>query len=79
MTDLSSLSFYNLCSSRGKVRIADGSLSPMPGKCPIVVTPPMLLSFVLHVPDFVANLLSIACIHLLLSLIVSFTTRSRER
>jgi hypothetical protein len=78
MTDLSSLfSFYNLCSGRGKVRIADGSLSPVLGKCSIVVTPPMLLSS--HVPDFAANLLSIACIHLLLSSIVSFTTRSRER
>jgi hypothetical protein len=61
MTGMSSLfSSYNPCSSKEKVRIADGSLSPVSGKGSISVTPYMSLSFVLHVPDFATNLLSIA-------------------
>jgi len=55
----SSFSFYNLCSSKDKIRVANGSLSPIYGKGSIVVTPSMPLSSVLHVPNLAANLLSI--------------------
>lgn len=47
-----------------KVRIAYSHLSLVSGKGSIYVTPPMISSSVLHVPDFVANLLSIARITL---------------
>jgi hypothetical protein len=61
MTSISSLfSSYNLCSSRENVRIANGSLSSVFGKGSIFVSPSMSLSYVLHIPDFAANLLSIA-------------------
>jgi len=53
---------YNSCFGREKFRITDGSLFLVLGKRSISVTPSMTLSFVLHVPDFAANLLSIACI-----------------
>lgn len=57
MTSLSSIfSSYNLCSCRDKVRIANGSLSPMSSKGSIFVTLSLSLSYVLHVPDFVTNL-----------------------
>lgn len=52
-------SSYNPCSGREKVRITDGSLSPVFGKSSISITPFMTLSSILHVPDFAANLLSI--------------------
>ena len=60
----SSFSSYNLCSSKDKIRVANGSLSPICGKGSIVVTPSMPLSSVLHVPNLAANLLSIARITL---------------
>jgi len=61
MTDMSPLfSSYNPCSGRDKVRIADGSLSPVSGKRSVSVTPSMTLASVLHVPNLAANLLSIA-------------------
>jgi transposase InsO family protein len=61
MTGISSLfSSYKLCSNREKVRIANGSLSSVSGKGSISVSPSMSLSSVLHIPDFAANLLSIA-------------------
>jgi hypothetical protein len=61
MTGMSPLfSSYNPCSCRDKVRIADGSLSPISGKGFVSVTPSMTLAFVLHVTNLVANLLSIA-------------------
>lgn len=60
MTDVSFLfSSYNLYSSREKVRIANGSLSLVFGKGSIFVSPSMSLSFVLHIPNFAANLLFI--------------------
>jgi hypothetical protein len=63
MTGISSLhSSYNLCSRREKVRIANGSLSLVSGKGSIFVSSSMSLSSVLHIHDFAANLLSIACI-----------------
>jgi hypothetical protein len=52
-------SSYNPCSGRDKVRIADGSLSPVSGKGSVSVTPSMTLAFVLHIPNLAANLLSI--------------------
>jgi hypothetical protein len=61
MTGTSPLFFsYNPCSSRDKVRIADGSLLPVSGKGSVSVTPSMTLASVLHVPNLIANLLSIA-------------------
>jgi hypothetical protein len=61
MTGMSPLfSSYNPCSGRDKVRIAHGSLSPVSGKRFVSVTPSMTLAFVFHVPNLVANLLSIA-------------------
>lgn len=56
MTSLSSLfSSYHLCSSRDEVKIVDGSLSFVPGKGSILVTPSIL-----HIPNLENNLLSIA-------------------
>jgi len=61
MTGMSHLfSSYKPCSGRDKVRIADGSLSPVSGKGFVSVTLSMTLTFFLHVPNLVANLLSIA-------------------
>lgn len=55
---LSSLFYsYHLCSDNDKVKMADGSLSPISSG---PVTPSMSLSFVLHVPYFATNILSIA-------------------
>lgn len=65
-------SSHNLCYGKEKVRITNGSLSPMLGKESIYVTPFMTLSYVLHVPDFVANLLSITRINLELNCRVNF-------
>lgn len=57
---LSSLFYsYHLCSGNDKVKMADGSLSTISGKGSGPVTPSMSLSFVLHVPDFATNILSI--------------------
>jgi hypothetical protein len=53
-------SSYKLCSSREKVRIANGSLSSVSGKGSISISPSMSLSSVLHIIDFAANLLFIA-------------------
>jgi hypothetical protein len=73
MTGMSPLfSSYNPCSGREKIRIADGSLSPVSGKGSVFVTPSMTLSSVLHVPDLTANLLSIARITLELNCQVIF-------
>jgi hypothetical protein len=73
MTGMSPLfSSYNPCSSRNKVRIADGSLSPVSDKGSVFVTPFMTLTFVLHVPNLAANLLSIARITIELNCCVIF-------
>ena len=63
---------YNPCSGRDKVRIANGSLSPVSSKGSVSVTPAMTLSSVLHVPDLAANFLSIARITLELNCRVIF-------
>jgi hypothetical protein len=73
MTDMSPLfSPYNPCSGEDKVRIADGSLSPVSGKGSVFVTPSMTLAFVLHVPYLATNLLSIARITIELNCRVIF-------
>jgi len=69
MTGMSSLfSSYNPCLGRDKVRIANGSLSPVSSKGSIFMT----LASVLHVPNLTANLLSIACITIELNCCVIF-------
>jgi hypothetical protein len=61
MTSMSPLfSSYNPCLGRDKVKITNGSLSPVSGKGSVSVTPSMTLSYLLHVLDLAANLLSIA-------------------
>ena len=61
MTNLSSLfSTYNSCSCKNKVRIADGSPSPISGKGVVNVSSSLSLSSVLYVPRFSTNLLSIS-------------------
>jgi hypothetical protein len=60
MTGISFFFHYNLCFGREKDRINNGSQSSVSSKGSITVTPYMTLSYVLHIPDFAANLLSIA-------------------
>jgi hypothetical protein len=73
MTDMSPLFLsYNPCSGKGKVRIADGSLSPVSCKGFVSVTPFMTLAYVLHVPNLATNLLSIAHITIELNCRVIF-------
>jgi len=61
MTSMSPLfTSYNPCSGKEKVRLANGSLSPVLG------------SSVFHVPDFAVNLLSIARITLELNCRIIF-------
>jgi hypothetical protein len=73
MTGMSHLfSSYNPCSGRDKVRIADGSLSPISSKGSVSVTPSMTLTSVLHVPNLAVNLLSIAHITIELNCHVIF-------
>lgn len=60
MTGMSSLfTSYSVCSSKDKVRKADGSLSPVVGQGNSPVIPNIRLSSSLHVPKFSLNLLSI--------------------
>jgi hypothetical protein len=66
------LSSYNPCSGRDKVRIANGSLSPVSGKGSVSVAPSMTLASVLHVPNLAVNLLSIARITIELNCRVIF-------
>ena len=49
---------YSPCSGHDKVRIADGSLSPIIGKGSVKCTPSITLPFALHIPHFSYNLLS---------------------
>ncbi|XP_028075721.1 uncharacterized protein LOC114277963 [Camellia sinensis] len=53
-------SAYTPSSRQDKVRIADGTISSVSGKCVIHATASIPLSFVLHVPDFSVNLLSLS-------------------
>ncbi|XP_073109385.1 uncharacterized protein [Elaeis guineensis] len=53
---------YSPCSGHNKVRIADGSFTPVSGKGSIDCTPNLRLSSVLHIPSFPTNLLSISSV-----------------
>ncbi|TYJ23257.1 hypothetical protein E1A91_A08G179000v1 [Gossypium mustelinum] len=53
---------YTTCPSKDNVRIADGSLTSISGTGFVVCTPNITLSFILHVPKFPVNLLSISTI-----------------
>ena len=54
--------FHSYLASSGlnKVRIADGSFSPIFGKGEIALTPTLTLNFVLHVPKLSCNLFSVS-------------------
>ena len=53
---------YSPCLGHDKVRIADGSLSPIIGKGSVKCTPSITLPFALHIPHFSYNLLSVSAI-----------------
>ena len=61
MTSFSHLfSTYFPCSGHDKIRIADGSFSPIAGKGFIKLTEKINLNAVLHVPNLACNLLSVS-------------------
>ena len=61
MIGLSSLfSTYIPCSGKDKVRTVDGNFSSVSGKGVIHISDSLSLSSVLHVPNFLTNLLSIS-------------------
>ena len=61
MTDAHHLfSTYSPCTDNLKVKITDGSLSPVAGKGSIRISESITLNLVLHVPDLSCNLLSIS-------------------
>ncbi|CAL5421419.1 unnamed protein product [Camellia sinensis] len=61
MTSFSHLfSTYFPCSGHDKIRIADGSFSPIAGKGFIKLTEKINLNSVLHVPNLACNLLSVS-------------------
>jgi hypothetical protein len=63
MTGASNLfTSYTPCSGKDKVRVADGSTSPIVGHGTIQCTKTLSLSPVLHVPNFPVNLLSFSSI-----------------
>jgi hypothetical protein len=53
---------YIPCLGREKVRIADGSLTPIMGSGTITYTPSLSINSILHVPNFPVNLLSLSSI-----------------
>lgn len=74
MTGMSSLfTSYSVCFGKDKVRIANSSLSSIAGQGDILVTHDLYLSFVLHVPRFTLNLLSISHITKILNYCVTFS------
>jgi len=61
MTGESSLfSSYSPCAGNFKIKIADGSLSAVAGKGPVIISPLLTLQDVLHVPNLSYNLLSVS-------------------
>ena len=61
MTGPSNLfSSYTLYTSLDKVKIIDGTFSSISGKCLVYITPSLSLFYILHIPSFAANLLSIS-------------------
>ncbi|GAV65858.1 hypothetical protein CFOL_v3_09372 [Cephalotus follicularis] len=63
---------YTPCFGRGKIRVADDSLSLISGKGRVLCAPSISLSFVLHVLGLCANLLSIYHLCLELNCFVAF-------
>ena len=53
-------STYSPCAGNLKVKIADGTLSPVAGKGSIRISESITLNLVLHVPNLSCNLLSIS-------------------
>ena len=53
-------STYSPCAGNLKVKIADGTLSPVAGKGSIRIAESIILNLVLHVPNLSCNLLSIS-------------------
>ena len=53
---------YTPCITKDSVKIADGSLTSISGTGSVVCTPDIKLSFVLYIPDFPINLLSVNAI-----------------
>ena len=51
---------YKPCSGHEKVRIADGSFSPIAGKGSVFLSSTICLKSVLHVPKLACNLLSVS-------------------
>ena len=61
MTSFFSLfSNYSRCYKNERVRIADGSFSPIVGKCQIEISNQITLQFVIHVPKLACNLLFVS-------------------
>ena len=57
--DFSLLSSYKPCAGNFKIKVVDGSLSAVAGKCSIVLSPQLTIQDVLHIPNLSCNLLSI--------------------
>ena len=51
---------YTPCAGHEKVRIADGTFSPIAGKGSVQISPSICLKSVLHVPKLACNLLSVS-------------------
>lgn len=63
---------YILYSDKGKVLIANSSLSLISRRGYVICTPTITLSSILHVPSFSANLLSVPCLTKSLNCLVIF-------
>ena len=77
---------YSPCSGSEKIRIADGSFSPIAGKGLVKLSKNIDLKYVLHVPKLACNLLSVSkltkdsnCCVFSMILIVNFKTRTWGR
>lgn len=68
----SHFSLYSVCSGKDKVWIADDCYSSIVDKGSISVTPTLLLSSVLHVPNFTLNLVSVCHLTKSLNCCVTF-------
>ena len=87
MTSFSNLfSTYSPCSGSEKIRIADGSFSPIAGKGLVKLSKNIDLKSVLHVPKLACNILSVSkltknsnIVFFSMILTMNFRTRTRER
>ena len=74
---------YSPCSGSEKIRIADGSFSPIAGKGLIKLSENIDLKFVLHVPKLACNLFSVSKLtinsncHVFFSMILTMNFRTR--